>query len=424
MSIQADYQIADRQEIEATIQVTIPAAGISQQIEAIYKQYANEMSVPGFRKGHVPRSFLDSRFGRDVFLQESQEELQRTHLPRALTELQLNPVSTPQLEIVSFDEAEQFVFTAKFSVLPDIELPDTKGLEAAVPALKEVAEEDVKLALDDVQQQFGVLGEMEGTEVSDGDLVHVKEGEQEWDTRAMNDNPVTSALVGKAVGSTVEIDAELPNGKPLKTSLDIVGLRQVILPDVDDDLAKDAGYDDLEALKKDIEDRIAKRRKDLHQQWVDSALLEALLVKMEIPLPEPFIADLVIEELDRLRKSFERPESNRTFSEYLEQREKTEDELKEELKESVEVRVRRELVLQQLSADLEVAINDEELGKLAEQDAAEYDEDSARFIAQLKADDRWNEYRMGKMNERIFAILAETATITDAEEAKEEEAES
>jgi len=416
MSIQADYQITDHQEIEATIQVTIPAAGISQQIEAVYREYAREVNVPGFRKGRVPRSFLDSRFGREVFLRESQEDLQRTHLPIALTELKLNPVSTPKLDIVTFEEAEKFVFTATFAILPEIQLPETKGLEAAVPALKEVTDDDVKQALDDVQQQFGVLGEKEGEEVADGDLIHVKEGEQEWDTRAMSDNPVTSSLVGAAVGSTVEINAELPNGKPLKTSLEIVGLRQVILPDVDDDLAKDAGYDDLEALKTDIETRIAKRRKDLHQQWVDAALLEALLEKMEIPLPDSFVADLVEEELDRLRKSFERPESDRTFSDYLEQHEKSEDELKEEIKTSIEVRVRRELVLQQLSIDLEIVIDDEELGKLAEQDAAEYDEDPVRFTARLKAEDRWNEYRLGKMNERIFAALTETATITEKEE--------
>ena len=419
MSIQADYQIADRQEIEATIQVTIPAAGISQQIEAVYKEYAREVNVPGFRKGRVPRSFLDSRFGREVFLQEAQEELQRTHLPIALTELELNPVSTPELAIVSFDEAEQFVFTASFATLPDIQLPNIKGLEATVPPLKAVTEDDVNQALEDVQQQFGVLGEKEGDEVSDGDLVRVKEGEQEWDTRAMNDNPVTVKLVGAAVGSTVEISTELPNGKPLKTSLEIVGLRQVILPDVNDDLAKDAGYDDLEALKKDIETRIAARRKDLHQQWVDSALLEALLEKMEIPLAESFVNDLVEEEMERLQKSFERRESNRTFSDYLEQREKTEDELKEEIKISVEERVRRELVLQQLAVDLDIKIDDEELGKLAEQDAAEYDEDPVRFTARLKADDRWSEYRVGKMNERIFAILTETAKITDKKEEEE-----
>jgi trigger factor len=419
MSIQADYQITERQEVEATIQVTIPAAGIAQQIEAVYKEYAREVNVPGFRKGRVPRSFLDSRFGREIFLQEAQEELQRTHLPIALTELELNPVSTPELEIVSFDEAEQFVFTASFAILPDIQLPNIKGLEATVPPLKAVTEDDVNQALEDVQQQFGVLGEKEGDEVSDGDLVRVKEGEQEWDTRAMNENPVTANLVGAAVGSTVEISTELPNGKPLKTSLEIVGLRQVILPDVNDDLAKDAGYDDLEALKKDIETRITARRKDLHQQWVDSALLEALLEKMESPLPESFVNDLVEEEMERLQKSFERRESNRTFSDYLEQREKTEDELKEEIKTSVEERVRRELVLQQLAVDLDIKIDDEELGKLAEQDAAEYDEDPVRFTARLKADDRWSEYRVGKMNERIFAILTETATITDKKEEEE-----
>ncbi|MCK5827463.1 hypothetical protein KAH43_02975, partial [Candidatus Bipolaricaulota bacterium] len=251
------------------------------------------------------------------------------------------------------------------------------------------------------------------------DLVRVKEGEQEWDTRAMNDNPVTAKLVGAAVGSTVEIDAELPDGKALNTSLEVVGLREIILPDIDDDLAKDAGYDDLATLKNEIETQIATRRKDVHQQWVDSALLNVLLEKMEIPLPESFVKDLVEEETERLQKSFERPESKHTFAEYLEQREKTEEELKEEIKTSVEERVRRELVLQQLALDLEIKIDDEELEKLAEQDAGEYDEDPVRFIARLKAEDRWTEYRVGKMNERIFAILGETATITNKKEEEE-----
>ncbi len=416
MSTQADYQIADRQDIEATIQVTVPADGISQQIEAIYSEYAREMNVPGFRKGHVPRSFLDSRFGRDLFLQESQQELQRHHLPLALTALQLNPVSTPKLEIVSFDEKEKFVFTASFAILPDVELPETERLEIEVPAERPVTEDDVKQALEDVQQQFGVLGELEGDAVSDGDLVHVKEGEQEWDTRAMSDNPVTSKLIGAAVGATVEIQAELPNGKSLETSLEVTGLRQVILPDIDDDLAKDAGYDDLEALKKDIESRIVARRKDLRQQWVDGALLEALLKKTEIPLPEPFIDDLVDEELERLQKSFERPDSNTTYTEYLAQREKTEDEIKQELRSSVEKRVRRELLLQQLAISFEITILDDELTTLAEQDAEQYDEDPVRFVARLKAEDRWHEYRFSKIQERIFAKLAETAVITDAKE--------
>jgi len=415
MSTKATYQVTDRQDIEATIQVSIPAEGVLQQIEAIYREYAKEVSVPGFRKGHVPRTFLDTRFGRDVFLQESQEELQRTHLPLALTELELRPVSTPTLDVVSSGEAEPFVFTASFAVLPTIELPDTAGLEAEVPALKPVSDNDVEAALADVQQQFGVLGELEGETVSDGDLVHVKEGEQEWDTRAMNDNPITQHLVGAAIGSTVAIDAQLPDGKSIKTTLEVVGLRQVVLPDVDDDLAKDAGYDDLEALKTDIRNRIAKRREDLHQQWVHGALLESLLSKMEIPLPESFVSDLVEDELTHLRESLERPESDQTMAEYLEQREMTEDELKDEIKKSIEARIRRELVLQQLAVDLKIDIDSDELDKLAAEDAAEYGEDPVRFSARMKAEDRWDDYRQSKINERIFAALAETAVIKEKE---------
>ncbi|MBE0635572.1 trigger factor [Candidatus Bipolaricaulota bacterium] len=416
MSTKATYQVTDRQDIEATIQVSIPAEGVAQQIEAVYRDYAKEVSVPGFRKGHVPRSFLDSRFGREVFLQESQEELQRKHLTIALTELDLRPVSTPELDIVSFGEADSFVFTASFAILPTIELPEIAGLEAQVPAQKAVSDEDVEQALADVQQQFGVLGELEGEVVSDGDLVHVKEGEQEWDTRAMNGNPITQHLVGAAVGSTVSIDAELPDGKPIKTTLAVSGLRQVVLPDVDDDLAKDAGYDDLEALKKDIRERIAKRRDDLHQQWVHGALLESLLAKTEIPLPETFVNDLVDDELTHLRESLERPESNRTYAEYLEQREQTEDELKGEIKTSIEVRIRRELVLQQLAVDLKIDIDGDELDKLAAEDAGEYGEDPVRFKARMKAEDRWDDYRLSKINERIFETLAATAIVKEKED--------
>lgn len=412
----ADYQITDRQEIEATIQISIPVEDVSQQIDAVYKNYANEVNVPGFRKGRVPRSFLDSRFGRKIFVQEAHEELQRNHLPLAFTELMLNPVSKPKLEIVSSGESEPFVFSASFAILPQVQLPEDLGLEVAIPRLKAVSEDDIQQALNDVQRQFSVLGELEGSQVSEGDIVRVKEGEQEWDTRAMHDNPITQTLVGAAIGSTVEIDTEVADGKPLKMTLELVGLRQVILPEIDDNLANDAGYDDLEALKKDIEEKITTQRAERHQQLIHSTLLKALLEKTHLPLPEVFVNDLVREELTRLRESYEEPESNLTFADFLEKREQNEDELQDEIRTGIEERMRRELVLKQLSVDLDIAINSEELEKLAEQDAAEYKEDPVRFIARLKAEDRWDDYRISKTNQRIFATLVGSATITDEEE--------
>jgi trigger factor len=334
----------------------------------------------------------------------------------ALVELDLRPVTSPELDVVSFGESEPFVFSATFSTLPRVTLPESSGLEITVPPNRPVSESDVEAALEEVQAQFGVLGEAEGDSVSDGDLVRVKEGEQEWDTRALSDNPITKHLVGAAVGSTVDIDTEVEEGKPLKTQLEIVGLRQMILPEINDELAVDAGYDNLEALKSDIREKLAERRSDAYEQRVHAALLEALLEKTEIPLPEPFVDELVDEEVERLRKSMDRPESRHTFSEYLEEAERTEEDLRGEIRTSMEGRVRRELVLKQLAEDLEIAIDDEELGRLAEQDAKTYDQDPVRFTASLKAEDRWEEYRRDKINERIFATLTETAKITEKEE--------
>jgi trigger factor len=317
--------------------------------------------------------------------------------------------------VISFGEAEPFVFRVTFATLPEVTLPDSSGLEIEVPAMKAVGDEDVNDALGDVQQQFGVLGALEGDTVSEGDLVRVKEGEQEWDTRAMSDNPVTRHLVGAAVGSTVEIDTELEEGKPFKASLEVTGLRQVILPEIDDDLAKDAGYDDLGSLKADIKDRLGKRRTEVHEQIVQSGLMEALLEKMEIPLPEAFVDDVVDEEVTHLRESLERQPSGQTFSEYLEAREQTEEELRSEVRDSVQKRIRRELVLRQLAEDLEISVDDDELQSLAETEAAEYGEDPIRFVARLKAEDRWESYRLSKVNERIFGALRETATIKEGE---------
>ena len=416
MNQAAEYQITHRESNQITVRVAVPNDLVKAQIEEIYRAYAREVRVPGFRKGHVPRSFLDSRFGRDVFLSETQDELQRIHLPAALMELQLRPVSRPEMETVSFDEEASFVFDASFDVLPEFSIDNYEKLEVEAPVLKPVADEDVDRAVEDVQQQFGTLGEREGDVVANEDLVRVKEGEQEWDTRALEDNPITKHLIGVEVGATVDIDTELPDGKPFQATLEVVGLREIVLPEIDDELAKDAGYDSVEALREDIQTRMRQRREDVRNQVIDGGLIEALLERIEIDLPETFISDLVEEEVDRVKKAIADSEQDLSFEGYLESRDENEETYRQTVREGMERRVRTELTLSQLARQLEISIDDEEPGKLAEQDAEGAGEEALRFVARLKAEDRWDDYRQNKVNERILATLRETAIIKDKEE--------
>jgi FKBP-type peptidyl-prolyl cis-trans isomerase (trigger factor) len=145
-------------------------------------------------------------------------------------------------------------------------------------------------------------------------------------------------------------------------------------------------------------------------------LLDTLVEKTPLPLPEPFVLELVDEEVQRVRTALERPNSSLTFARYLEQRATTEEDLRKEIRGSVEHRLRRELVLGNLAEVEGVAISDAELENLAKADAQGAGEDGLRFVARLKAEERWDDYRSAKLTERLLGILRESAIITEKEE--------
>ena len=413
MTTEPQYEIEERGETEAVVRVTVSPEAFGQQLDAVYRRYAREARIPGFRKGKIPRSVLDTRFGEDVFVAEAQEDLQRDHLPSALVALELRPVSRPRLEVISSGEAEPFVFKASFAVLPEVEVPDYRGREVSVPPPPPVTDEDVQQALREVQSHFATMEEKEGDSVEDGDVVRVREGEREWDTRASADDPVTKELIGAKVGATVPVDVELPEGQKLDTSLEVVTLKQIVLPDIDDEMAKDAGFESLEALRADIDEKIRSARTDRYHQFVESAALDAVVDEAGIPLPTPFVDDLVEEEFERFRSSFDDPGSQMDFDGYLVERGTSEEQLQDQIREAVERRLRRELVLRRIAAAEEIRIDDEALEELAKAEAEDAGEDPMRFAARLRAEERWEDYRTSKVNQRVFELLRETAVVSE-----------
>ena len=413
MTTEPRYEIAERAGTEATIQVTLGPEHFRKELNAVYGRYAKEARIPGFRKGHVPRNVLESRFGRDMFVEEAKEELVHRHFPRALSSVGLNPVSRPKLEIVSFEEEGEFVFKTSFAVLPNVELPEYKGRVVEVPAVPELTDDDVNQALTEVQSQFASLVEKEGDSVADGDIVHVREGESEWDARADAEHPVTKALIGATVGSDVEIDAEMPDGQKIQSIFHVVSLREISRPEIDDELAKDAGFDSLDALRESIRTRITEARSKRFRQLVEAAVLEKVVEDAAIPLPESFIDDLVAEEVERIESSIQEQDSQATLADYLAEREMSEEDYRSQLRGSIERRVRNELVIQKIAETEGLHVSDEDLQTLAKEDAEAAGEDPLRFVARLKADDRWDDYRSSKTNQRVFSLLRETAKVKE-----------
>ena len=409
-------EIKDRSATDVTVQITVDAEGVKSAIDRVYRRYSKEVQVPGFRKGHVPRAYLDSRFGVDLFTEEAQNDMEEEHLQQALADLDLRPVTKPEVESVSFDVDGPFVFTASFSVLPEVELPEYRGIELKVKPLEDVTEDEMNGTLEEIQRRFATLVPKESDTIEDGDILHVKEGEKEWDVRVDSDSQVTGQLIGHKKGETVELEIKRDEGDPLHTTLEVLEINQVALPEIDDDLAVDAGFDSLEEMKADIKEKIAASKSQRRIEKIKGDLLDHIVSQLDLPLPEKMVEEISAEDLERFKKNLEHPDAPMTFEEYLKEREKSEDELLAEFREDVKLRLQRELVMAKLIEAEGISISDEELEKIASDEAKENGEDPIRFIARLKANEQWDAYRTEKTNARIFDLLYENAKLTEESE--------
>ena len=410
------YEIKERSATDVTVQVTVDAETVKDAIDAVYRRYSKEVQIPGFRKGRVPRAYLDSRFGVELFTEEAQKDITEEHLPKALADLDLRPVTTPEVENVSSDADGPFVFTASFSVLPEIELPEYRGIELKVKPLEDVTEEEMNGTLEEIRRRFATLAPKESDTIEDGDILHVKEGEKEWDMRVDFENKVTGKMVGHKKGETVDLEIERDDGDPLHATLEVMEISNVVLPEIDDALAKDAGFDSLEEMKADIREKIALAKSERRIERIKGDLLDHIVSQLDLPLPEKMVEEMAAEDLERFKQNLEHPEAPMTFDEYLKEREKSEDELLGEFREDVTQRLRRELVMAKLIEAEGISISDDELEKIATEEAKENEEDPIRFIARLKANDQWDAYRTEKTNARIFDLLYENAKLVEESE--------
>ncbi|MCD5415834.1 trigger factor [Candidatus Bipolaricaulota bacterium] len=404
----ANYEIKERSANEVTVQVTVAAPVVKNGVEAIYRRYGQEMQIPGFRKGRVPRSFLDARFGRKLFLEEAQNELKERHLKQAITSLELNPVTTPQLAVVSDEDEGEFVFTTSFSILPTIELPEYRGIELAVEPEKVISAEDIQKALDQLCHRCATTVTKDEAVVASGNIVHIQDGEEKWKAHVEEDS-ASAVLIGSKIGDTVEVN--LPDEGVEHASLTILGVEELVLPEIDDDLAKTAGLDNLAALKENIKENLAESVAHNRKQKIRIALLDRLVEQVEIPLPESFIAEIVKEEMEKMKQDL--AELSISFEDRLEKLGKSEEELLAEQHTAVTARLQRELLLTQIAEKEGITVDDDELEKLASDEAVKKHQDPLRFVAQIKANDRWEEYRTTTVNTRVIDIMYNEARLTE-----------
>jgi trigger factor len=309
--MQTTLESTDKHKVKLTVEVEPERFG--RDLERAYRKVAEQVKIPGFRKGKAPRPIIDAQVGRDVVLTEFLEEAVPRYYREALREHELAPIAQPDIDLEQLEEGKPFVFTATVEIRPRLQLTeaDYKGIRVERPSTQ-VSEEEVERFLDVLRERFAELETVQRPAAT-GDYVLI-------DLRAtIHDEEVPEAtrsdflyevgageftgtldaqLVGKRAGEILKFNATLDDrfgeraGQEVTFQVLLKEVRGKKLPAADDEFAKTASeFDTIEELRAALREQLAANKEREADAEVRDRVLRALVEATEVDLPETLVEE-------------------------------------------------------------------------------------------------------------------------------------
>lgn len=413
----------------AKLTVEVPFEELKPSLDAAYKQIAQQINVPGFRRGKVPPMVIDRQVGRGAVLDQAINEALPQKYVEALQENDLQPLAQPEVEVTKLEDNEVLEFTAEVDVKPTIDLPDYEGLVAEVEDAV-VTDEDVEEQLQSLRERFATLQDVERP-AAEGDFV-VLDLKATQDGEVLEGAEVTGmsyqvgrggmldgldeALTGLSAGEDKTFSSELVGGDLVGQAVEVqVAVSQVQeqeLPDLDDDFAQLASeFDTVGELTDDVKVRLANGKRLEQAAAARDAVLEALLDKVEVPLPE----SIVTEELNARRQNIEQQlaMAGITMDKYLEDEGQTVEEFEADLERRVRDAVAAQFVLDEIAKKEELGVDQQELSQHLVRRAQQSGQDPQEFANHMFEHNHIPDLVQEILRGKALATIVESAVVTD-----------
>jgi trigger factor len=363
--------------------VEVPYDELKPSIDHAYAHIAEQVNIPGFRKGKVPPRIIDQRVGRPAVMEHAVNEGLSGFYAEAVRENKLRPLGQPEVDVTKVPGLEagdtdgDLVFTAEVEVRPEIEIPSLDGLSVTVDD-SEITDEDVQARLDTLRERFGTLVGVDRPAADKDfaviDLVAKIDGE-EVDTVSGVSYQIGSgnmlegldeALTGLSAGETTTFSTTLVGGdhagEQAEVTVTASSVKERELPEADDDFAQMASeFDTVDELLADLREQATKIKAQNQAVQARDLLLEQLLEQLEIPVP----AGAVEAEVHR----------------HLESEGRLEDDVhRAEVTEQAQTALRNQILLDTLAENLEVKVDQGELVDYLVSASRQYGMDPNTFI--------------------------------------------
>lgn len=396
--------------------VEVPFDELKPAVETATKKIADQVQIPGFRKGKVPSKLVEQRFGRPAIMQEAVNDALPDFYQQAAAEAEIKPVGRPEVEITEVpgldgSEDGNLLFTVEQDVRPEIELPDFSTYEVEIEE-PSVDEDAVEVRLDELRERFGTLVGVdrpaEDRDFVSVDMVATIEDEEIESVEGVSYQigegnmleGLDEALIGLSAEETTTFTSKLAGGDRageealVKVSVQSVKVRE--LPEADDEFAEMASeFDTIDELKEDLKKQAAADAEGNRVALARNALLEKLLEELEIPVPEQLVEDEILSHLENEGKEAGDPHG-------------------EEIREDTVKAVRAQFLLDEINGTREVNVDQSDLMNYMTQLSAQYGIESNQLLQMLAQSGQLEQIFSEVQRSKALEVVLADVTVKNA----------
>jgi trigger factor len=309
------------------VSIKIPVERIQEEMDKNYDQTTRSVSLPGFRKGKVPKKLIEKRFG-NIILSEVKERLVQLAFAESIEEHGLEPVGEPNIDLAAMELKLDTPFEFEFEVesKPEFELGEYKELAVELEPLV-VTDAEIDDGIKGVRSRFASLKSVSDKPVEDKhyltlDLVYKVEGEEDVTREKANANMGMGIVdgielkegmkdfLGKKMDDQVDLDVpSLPDhftpenlrGKPAKITAAIKDIQEVAFPELDDDFLKKINMQSVDELREKISEEMMEGKKAKREEEIDTKIVDILIENHSFDLPEKLLMEQITSQEQNLR---------------------------------------------------------------------------------------------------------------------------
>ena len=375
-------QVENLEKNMAKLTIEVSADKVEKAIQAAYLKEKSKISLPGFRKGKVPRQMIEKMYGAAIFYEDAANRLIQENYGPAVDESGVDVVSRPTIDITQIEKGQPFIFTAEVAVKPEVKLGKYMGV-TVTKIDTSVSDEEVDAAVEEERNHNARTVTVQDRAIQDGDTAVIDfegfvDGVAFEGGKAENHSLVIGShsfidtfeeqLIGKNTGDETEVNVTFPEeyqaeelaGKPALFKVKIHEIKVKELPELDDEFAQDVSeFDTLAEYREDVRKKLGETKEEEARRTKEDEAIKKIVDKSSMEIPEAMIETQVEVMVEEFAQRIS--QQGLSFEQYMQFSGLTMDKLKDQVKPDALSRIKSSLVLEQIVTEENIEATEEDL---------------------------------------------------------------